>query len=114
MTGFSTSQLERLAKMGSRCDGLTVVIACGGQSGDYCCGGTHRAKYVIELPTCGEDDYDPRGHSGVHLIPVGAGDGHTADSRLPEDDYRYTHGGCVFVSAVDAAKELASALGFPR
>ncbi len=109
MAGFSIAQLTRLARLGHACDGKTVVITCGGPSGDYCCGGTHRGRYTVELPNDTESDH-PLEHSGVWLIPVSGG--HAADSRLNANDYRYSHGGCLFQSAVDAASELASALGF--
>ena len=98
MTGLRSSQLARLTMLGANADGETIVIRCGGPSEDSC-GGVHRARYVVDLEREGE----------VVLIPLTRG--HEASSDLPEDSYEYSHGGCVFQSAVDAAKELAAAFG---
>ena len=108
-TGISLSQFEAITKLGTKMDGRRVLVQCGGPSGDYCCGGSHRAYYLIELPTSDGSDA-PWHHAGLWLVPVGDR-GNTADSNLDSDDYRYTHGGCLFQAAVDVAKELASALG---
>jgi hypothetical protein len=87
-------------KLGAKMDGRKILIRAPRHGIESL--GESRAYYTIELPTADHDD--------VWLIPVGDGD--IARSGLSHHAYAYTNGGSLFVAAVDAAYEIASALGF--
>lgn len=100
MNGLTLSQFENLTRRGLKMDGRRVLIRAPRHGLESL--GESRAYYTIELPTADHDD--------VWLVPVA--EGSTARSGLDRQSYAYTNGGAMFQAAVDAARELASALGF--
>ena len=100
MSGLSLSQFEKLTRLGAKIDGRRVLVRAESESWETP-RNTPSGYYTISVSVA----------EGGCLTPVGAGS--VAASRLDRSDYRYTHGGRVFRQAVDAAKELASALGLP-
>lgn len=93
MNGLTLSQFETISKLGIKMDGRRILIT--DENGN-------RAYYTIRLP---RDDHDP-----LALVPSGRGADACAD--VSTNSYAYTHGGALYCAAVDAARELASVLGF--
>ncbi len=91
-TGISLKTFERVTSLGVRMNGEIVTIHSDGK----------KARYEIQI---GRDEFQ----SVVSLAPIGRGS--RAGSNLSRSSYAYDHGGHMFQTAVDAAKELASALG---
>jgi len=104
--GISLAQFEKITRMGAKMDGQKVLVRAPKHG--ISSTGESREYYRIELPVYS----GPLEHEDLWLIPV-KGDGSIARSGLDRDDYRYSHGGSVFRAAIEVAKELASALGFP-
>lgn len=103
MSGLSLSQFERLTRLAGGMHGRKVLIRTPkhGIAGL----GKSRAYYTIHIVLA----EDPDDHSAVELVPCGGGG--VASSRLRNDSYAYKNGDALFRVAVEAAWELASALG---
>lgn len=95
--GISLATFDRLTKLGTRMDGKRVRVG----SRENGIGGIVCHVWQIQLPTQLCD--------GLVLVS-GL---HEADSRTDTSGCGYTRGGAAYCAAVDVAKELASALGFP-
>jgi hypothetical protein len=104
----SLKQFEKITRLGVKCDGHKILIRTLKHELLPTLGTTH-SYYTIQLPN--GDRTDIPKHDDVWLIPPGKGA--IAMSSTSRNSYAYTNGGSLYREAVDAAKEIASALGFP-
>jgi hypothetical protein len=103
MNGLSPSKIEALVKLGPRMlEGRRIWLRS--ESGK-------RSRYIIQVEEPWIDVHGDRQPGHIELVPELA-PGSRADSRTSYTDARYRMGGEMYVAAVEAAKDLASALGF--